>query len=123
MSTTTTPVRRPRHERPRLVDEQGIRFGIAEGALVLAVLTAAALHLPLPAALVLVGLAAFGGGYCTSLGWALLLGVSAWAWFTGFLENQLGQLTLASQDLDRLVALALLAVAGSVTWRRAVGRE
>jgi hypothetical protein len=119
----TTPVRRARRSRPRLVDEQGIRFGLAEGALVLAALVAAALHLPLAAALVLLALAAFGGGYATSLGWAVVVGLSAWAYFTGFLENTLGQLTLAPHDLTRLVALALVAVVGSLVWRGERGRE
>jgi hypothetical protein len=123
VTTLTTPVRRARRSRPRLVDEHGIRFGLAEGVLVLAALSAAALHLSLAAALVLLGLAAFAGGYSTSLGWALLVGLSAWAYFTGFLENSLGQLTLAPHDLDRLVVMALLAVAGSLLWRRRTGRE
>ena len=89
----------------------------------LAALSAAALHLSFAAALVLLALAAFAGGYSTSLGWALLVGLSAWAYFTGFLENSLGQLTLAPHDLDRLAAMALVALAGSLLWRRRTGRE
>lgn len=106
-----------------MVDEDGIRFGIAEGALVLTVLSAAVLHLPTLSALLVLGLAAFLGGCATTLGWALVIGWSAWAYFTGFLENQLGQLTLAGDDLDRLVALTLVGLAGSLLWQVAAGRE
>ena len=83
----------------------------------LAALSAAALHLSLAAALVLLGLAAFAGGYSTSLGWALLVGLSAWAYFTGFLENP-----SASSRSRRTTSTGsrrwhCLAVVGSLLWR------
>ncbi len=49
------------------------------------------------------GLAAVGfGGRCTAS-----LGLIAWAWYTGFVENTYGQLTFATDDVRRLAAFVL----------------
>jgi len=96
-----------------MVDAAGVRFGLANGALVLALVIAAALSLDLAetacVALVTAALAA------ATMRWyvALALGVEAWAFFTGFFENRYGVLTLAPHDLLNLagfiVATAVLA--------------
>jgi hypothetical protein len=117
MTTMTPPARPVRTTRPTLLDEPGIRFGLGEAGLVLVALVAAAVHLPLLAALVLLGLSAVVGGWWVSLGWAAGLGASAWAFYTGFLENRLGELTLAGTDLRRLGVLLLAAVTVSCCHR------
>ena len=96
-----------------MVDAAGVRFGLANGALVLALTVAAALPLDLAetacVALLTAAVAA------ATMRWyvALALGVEAWAFFTGFFENRYGVLTLAPHDLVNLggfvVATAFLA--------------
>jgi hypothetical protein len=96
-----------------MVDGAGIRFGLANGALVLTLLMAGALPLDLAetacVALVAAAVAA------ATMRWyvALALGVEAWAFFTGFFENRYGVLTFAPHDLVNLggfvVATAVLA--------------
>ena len=96
-----------------MVDGSGIRFGLANGALVVMLSVAAALPLDLAetacVALVTAAVAA------ATMRWyvALALGLEAWAFFTGFFENRYGVLTLAPHDLVNLsgfvVATAVLA--------------
>ena len=119
----TTSTRGTGHTRPRLVDEPGIRFGMGQGALVMTALTVAVLHLPTASALMALAVAAFVSASFTPAGWAVLLGLSAWAFYTGFLENRLGQLTLAGGDLGRLVALVLVAVSAVLLNMTGEGRE
>ncbi|MGY2876797.1 hypothetical protein ACVW00_003987 [Marmoricola sp. URHA0025 HA25] len=105
MTTSTPPV------TPRMVDELGVRFGLANGALVLVLLLAAALPLDLGEtafiALITAALAA------ATMRWHLgmVLGLEAWAFFTGFFENRYGVLTLARHDLFSLTGFVLLTVA------------
>ena len=93
-----------------MVDEPGVRFGLANGALVLVLLVAAALPLDLQetafAALVTAALAA------ATMRWhfGVVLGLEAWAFFTGFFENRYGVLTLAPHDLVRLTGFVLVTV-------------
>lgn len=94
-----------------MVDEPGIRFGLANGALVLVLLSASALPLGLSGtelvALITAAVAA------ARLPWPVgaILGVEAWAFFTGFFENQHGVLTLASHDILTLAGFVLMTVA------------
>lgn len=116
----TPPIRAPaiftaRMAQPLMIDEVGVRFGIAAGALF--VLTGVVVAGPL------------SGGYGVALllvaTWvlaatldrlhALLLGLAGWAFATGFAVNTLGVLTVSPFDLLRLVvfvAAAATAVAG-----------
>jgi len=93
-----------------MVDEAGVRFGLANGALVLALVVAAALPLDLTetacVALLTAAVAA------ATMRWyvAAALGVEAWAFFTGFFENRYGVLTLAPHDLLDLAVFVAVTV-------------
>ena len=41
------------------------------------------------------------------MGGSASLGLIAWAWYTGFVENTYGQLTFATDDVRRLAAFVL----------------
>lgn len=90
-----------------LVDDPGIWFGIATGLLVLTFLLAGLARLSTvetaTAAILVGGLAAARLPGLI----ALVLGVIAWAFYTGFTENGFGQLTFASGDLVRLASFAV----------------
>jgi hypothetical protein len=104
MSTT-----RPVH--PHLVDQPGIRFGLANALLVVGFFAATLAGLGIDdtefLAVVLAGLAGVG----LSLLMAASLGAIAWAMFTGFVENDYGQLTLTRDDLVRLGVFTVCSVA------------
>jgi hypothetical protein len=125
--TAGTHAGRPPRVAPRLVDEPGIRFALAEAALALVVLSAGLLTLPPRDALVVVAVAALlAGGYVVRPFTAVGLGLSAWACWTGFLDHHLGQLTVAGADLDRMFLLIGMALAGVVlhrTLRRSLHRS
>jgi hypothetical protein len=117
MTTLLPPPQVVSRPAPRLVDEPGVRFGIAHGGVLLAAFAAAALSLDPAWALGLLGLTAFAAGFALSPTWASGLGISAWAFYTGFLENDLGQLTLSAADLLHLGALVCLGAIGSLLGR------
>jgi hypothetical protein len=121
VNTLTTPSARTRSTQPRLADLDGVRLGVAHVVLALALLSATAIALPGRADLALVALMAVVGGFELPLGFAALFGFSCWACYTGFIENRLGQLTLLAPDLQRLAALVVVAVAGSLLHR--IGRR
>lgn len=96
-----------------LVDDPGIWFGIATGLVILTLLCAGLAGL---------GAVATGAAVVTVGGLAaarlpgliaLALGIVVWAFFTGFIENQFGELTFATGDLARLgiFAVAIAAIA------------
>jgi hypothetical protein len=105
--------------RPRLIDEPGVWFGVATGLVVATYVVAGAVHLSATATAL--SAVVVGGGAATRLrlSAAPALGAIAWAFFTGFVENRYGQLTLATGDLARLVgfALAVLLIAGCLKGR------
>jgi hypothetical protein len=92
--------------RPQLVDEPGVWFGIATGCLVATFVLAGAFHVGhTDTAFAAIGV----GGLVAARLRALLapvIGLIGWAFYTGFTENGLGQLTLAGSDLARLGAFA-----------------
>jgi hypothetical protein len=93
--------------RQRLREEPGIRFGIANGLLPAAMLVPwAAGSGVVPTEVVLIVLA---GVACARLPGtaAALTGLVAWAWATGFTENDYGVLTFAPSDLIRLAGAAV----------------
>lgn len=101
----------------RMTAEPGVRFGIANGLLV-ATFVAASIGRLDPTetgwtAVVAAGLLGVG----LSLSMTASLGVIAWAWFTGFVENRYGELTFAGDDLRRLVLFAASALALAVFTR------
>ena len=99
-----------------MVDEPGVRFGLANGALVLVLLVAAALPLDLRETAFVALIAAALAAATVPRHFALLLGVEAWAFFTGFFENHAGVLTLAEPDVLRLAGF----VVGTVVLARLV---
>ncbi len=92
--------------RSRMTDEAGVRFGIATGAQIAVLLVAGIFGLgPVGTAVLLVVVAAIVGRSLQPVV-VLALGVVAWAFFTGFVENAYGLLTFAAGDLLRLVLIA-----------------
>jgi len=93
-----------------MVEEPGVRFGLANGTLVLVLLVTAALpldNLETAAVALLTAIVA-----SVSLPWLLAAGLSveAWAFFTGFFENRYGTLTFAPHDLVTLVGFVAVTV-------------
>jgi hypothetical protein len=93
-----------------MVDQPGVRFGLASGALVLALFVAAALPLDLgeTASIALLTAAIVSATLPRLL--AVALGLEAWAYFTGFFENRYGVLTLSSRDLLNLAGFVAVTV-------------
>jgi len=104
--------------RPHILEEPGVRFALASGLLVLAMFVARAFGLgsaPTEAVeVVTAGLSAVGlSTLATS--W---LGAIGWAFYTGFVENDYGQLTLARGDLARLLLFVLVTLTIASMTRR-----
>jgi hypothetical protein len=101
----TTSTKIPTH--PRMVDQAGVRFGLASGALVLTLMAVAALPLDLGGTAFVALLTTALLSTALSPGAAVGLGVQAWAYYTGFFENQYGALTVTSHDLLDLVGFVI----------------
>lgn len=97
----------PHPPAPRIADETGVRFGIATATIVVSLLLAGAFALA-PGESALVDLLAASVA-ATAVSWtlAIALGTEAWAFFTGFVENRYGVLTLADHDLLRLAGFVV----------------
>jgi hypothetical protein len=95
----------------RLTDEPGIRFAVATTAIVLALF--AAVVAPLHASEIELLVVVVAGTASSGLSPAVVLGVGveAWALFTGFAHNRLGDLTFTGPDLARLALFAVGTVA------------
>ena len=91
-----------------------VRFGLAQCALVAVLLACAAVRLDAISTLVAVCLVTSAAALVLPLRWAAVLGLVAWAFFTGFVTNHLGQLTFATPDLARLALL--VTVGGTAHW-------
>jgi len=91
-----------------------VRFGAGHGSVLVAVAVVTTLGItPHPALLVLL-LVTMVSASRLPLGFATALGAVAWAYYTGFVVNQYGQLTFTAGDLGRLVLL--LTVAAAAHW-------
>ena len=95
-----------------LLGEPGIRFGIANAAIVLAVATCAWLDVGTSWALLLLAAVVIVTASGTSFAVGGAIGLVAWAFQTGFLENTYGLLTFYAEDLTHL---CLLTVVGAIT--------
>jgi hypothetical protein len=91
-------------------DQTGVRFGLGTGALVLTLLVVAALPLDSVETATISVVAAAVAGATVPWTVAMALGVEAWAFFTGFFENQYGVLTLSPHDLLRLVGFVAVSI-------------
>jgi hypothetical protein len=91
--------------------EPGVRFGIANAWLVTTFLVTAVLRLDPTATAWAAVITAGLSGIALPLATTAWLGVVAWAWFTGFVENRFGELTFAGDDVLRLAIFALTPVA------------
>jgi hypothetical protein len=130
---TATPVTRTTRTAARAGDQPGVRFALANAALVTVLFVAAAARLDRLAA----ELTALVTAVVAAAGLAVLLratiGVVMWALVTGFVQNSLGQLTFHRGDLGRLALFVVVvcachrpaAAASSAlrrSWQRAGGR-
>jgi hypothetical protein len=95
-----------------LLGEHGIRFGIANAAIVLSVATCSWLDIDGSWALLLLAAVVIVTASGTSFAVGGAIGLVAWAFQTGFLENTFGLLTFYAQDLTHL---CLLTVVGAIT--------
>ena len=94
-----------------VLEQAGVRLGVAGGVEYVAMGVLVAAHAPTPAGVaVLLVLTALASPVLPRPA-ALLLGVTGWALATGFLVNGLGQLTFTVGDLLRLAAYAGVATA------------
>ena len=103
---------------PRMREEPGVRWGIANTLLLLAlpVLVGTGAEVVITDTV----LAVVAGLGCAALPRrvAAVTGIVAWAWATGFSENRYGVLTVSSADLTRLGASAVGAVLVAALSRR-----
>jgi len=90
-----------------MVDQTGVRFGLANGALVITLLIAAALPLDRAETAFIALLTAALAAATLRWHFAVVLGLEAWAFFTGFFENRYGVLTLAPHDLLNLTGFVV----------------
>ena len=125
MSTLQTGTRVPYRVQARLLDEEGVRYGLAHAGLVATALLASATELPGPLSFTLL----VATGLTLSRGlvvrWRVGVALAAWAIWTGFLENSLGVLSFSGPDVARLVAVGVIAGAtgylGRLRWVRLGG--
>jgi hypothetical protein len=91
-----------------------VRFGAGYGTVMVATVVVTAMRLAPDPALLVLGLVTVLWASRLPLGLATALGAVSWAYYTGFVVNQYGQLTFAAGDLIRLVLL--LVVASAAHW-------
>jgi hypothetical protein len=124
VSPLGSPARRAIAVRPvpRIREEPGVRWAIANALLLLAmpVLTVAGTGVAVGDAVLVVLAGLTSAALPRAV--AALTGVVAWAWATGFTENDYGTLTFSSGDLTRLGASALGAVLIARLYRGVSGR-
>jgi len=95
-----------------LLGEPGIRFGIANAAIVLAVGICVSLDIEASWSLLLLSAVVIVTASGTPFVVGGAIGLVAWAFQTGFLENTYGLLTFSGDDLAHL---CLLTVVGAIT--------
>jgi hypothetical protein len=104
-----------------MLEEPGVRFGLANGVLVVALLGTGAARLgPHETAWVAVLVAG-----ATSVGLSMTvttwMGVISWAYVTGFVQNRYGELTLTPPDLLRLLCFSLATLGVALLLPRLAG--
>lgn len=99
---------------PHLTDVAAVRAGLGFGVLLTLAAAMAQAHADVSAGLIGFLSATAMAALAVPLGYAALLGLSAWGLLTGFVVNAGGQLTFAASDLTHLALLVVLAVAAAV---------
>ena len=103
--------------------EPGIRFGFANAAVIVSLLACAALGARGAQTLVILLVVVAVSSLRLPAWLGAVCGAPAWAFYTGFVVNQLGELTFRDPDLVRLALLiGVGAVAASVGVRRPTTR-
>lgn len=101
---------------PSLTDLPEVRFGFAEAALLVVATACSRLDVGVPVGLVMLGGITAVACVVLPLRFSVGVGLSAWAFLTGFVVHVGGQLTFGAADLERmgfLVLVALLAAAAA----------
>src|SRR4051812_2984032 len=101
-------------------EQTGVRLGVAGGVEYVAMGLLVAAHVPGPAGVAVLLVVTALASPVLPRAAALLVAVAGWALATGFLVNDLGQLTFGTTDLLRLAGFA--AVAAALGRRRAGGQ-
>jgi hypothetical protein len=94
-----------------------VRFGLAQAAVLVAATLCERLGADVATGTVVLTGVAAAGSVRLPLRLAALVGLSAWAFVTGFVVNAGGQLTFGAADLDRLVLVELVALVAAVVAR------
>lgn len=105
-----------------LTDLPEVRFGFAEGALLVAATVCSRLDVGVQWGLVLLGAITAVACVVLPLRFSVGVAVSAWAFLTGFVVHVGGQLTFGATDLERMGFLVLVALLAAVA-AAAVPRE
>ena len=100
--------------RPRMRDEDGLRYGLAHAGLVAAALTAGATGMPGSMSLGLMAVTMLLGSRRLGAVWRVGIALATWAIWTGFLHHTLGVLTFTDPDLLRLGGLVAVAIGGAL---------
>jgi hypothetical protein len=90
-----------------MVDEPGVRFGLASGALALTMLVVSALPLGLGGSATVALIATAALGTTMPRIYAAGLAVQTWAYFTGFFLHQYGVLTFSALDVRNLFGFVI----------------
>lgn len=106
-----------------LLAEPGVRFGLANALIVVALFTAAMVRLDFTGTEALVTFVAGVAGAGLPIAVTASLGFITWAMVTGFAENHFGVLTFAGADVGRLFVFVLATVALSTLTRHLVAPQ
>ncbi|HSV40558.1 MAG TPA: hypothetical protein VLI04_17475 [Nocardioidaceae bacterium] len=93
-----------------------LRFAYAQGAIVAVLFAAALLELDPWPTLITVGIVTMRYASRLPEAYAVVLGLVAWAFYTGFVTNAYGLLTFDDADLARLALL--MGVSAAAHWTR-----
>lgn len=95
---------------PGLRDLPEVRFGFAEASLLVAATFCARLGVDVRVGQVMLVAVAVAACLALPVRFAVVVGLSAWAFLTGFVVNAVGQLSFHPADLDRMGVLVLVAL-------------
>jgi len=91
-----------------------VRAGVAEAAMFALAALFARLGVGVVTGVLAYAACCVLAGIVLTVGWACAVGVSGWAFLTGFVVNAYGRLTFAQSDLEHLALLLALSAAVSL---------